>query len=80
VLRFKRKGKKEKRRKEKKRKEKKKTQPFGEARAFKGTTRMPTIFKSPPFLKEIFLGGGDFKVFHSKCQWKNVTNTPWTPL
>lgn len=42
---------------------------LGEARAFKGTTKMPTIFK-PPFLKKRFFFFW-LKIFHSKCQWKN---------
>lgn len=48
---------------------------WGEARAFKRTVKMPKIFKRP--LKFFFFW---LKVFHSKCQWKNVTNTPWTPV
>lgn len=66
MLKFKRKGRKT-----------KQNNLLGEVRAFKGTTRMPTIVK-PPFLKKRFFFW--HKIFHSKCQWKNVTNTPWTPL
>lgn len=40
----------------KKKKRKKKPNLLGEARAFKGTTKMPTIFK-PPFLKKRFFFG-----------------------
>lgn len=40
----------------KEKKQKKQTNLLGEARAFKGTTRMPTIFK-PPFLKKRFFFG-----------------------
>lgn len=45
MLKFKRKGRKT-----------KQNNLLGEVRAFKGTTRMPTIVK-PPFLKEIFFFG-----------------------
>lgn len=51
---------------------------LGEARAFKGTTKMPTIFK-PPFLKKRFFFFG-LKYFTLNVNGRIVTNTPWTPL
>lgn len=64
-------------REKKERKEKKDPNLLGEARAFKGTTKMPTIFK-PPFLKKRFFFG--LKYFTLNVNGGIVTNTPWTPL